>query len=96
MVAAPAVGQPSPLLKQLPESIGGPARPITLSDALAVALSRNPDLLVNRQDLAIADRTAGCRENVSLQSRVRSPDSVGQQHGIGTTHPPVLLASARD
>ncbi len=47
-------GQPSPSLTQLPETIAAPERPLTLSDALAIALARNPDLLVNRQDVAIA------------------------------------------
>ena len=47
-------GQPSPSLTQLPETIAAPERPLTLSDALAIALARNPDLLVDRQDLAIA------------------------------------------
>jgi cobalt-zinc-cadmium efflux system outer membrane protein len=49
-----AVPAPPPLLKPFSESVGSPVRPITLTDALTIALSRNPDLLVNRQELAIA------------------------------------------
>ncbi len=61
----PAGGAPprfptEPVSKTVPELIPAapapsPSRAITIDDALAIALSQNPDLAVNRQDMAVAE-----------------------------------------
>ncbi len=69
----------------LPEPIGGPMRSITLGEALAIALARNPDLLVSRQDLAIADAQRVTADtypfNPTFEAQVQSANNTGlRQH----------------